>query len=167
MSEEFSGEIRIFQTRSQNQLIFAKTPFYQKKSKLLRIIRHFEKLKNFFFMHLRVRSWTYIQTSFRLKNHHATSSNQARCFCRIFVNQISNSCSNNNEQIRYLFLSICSISIGHLFEKKVFSFGCYCNDADENQIHKDTANTFSLTWRGCVMPFESKACLYVSSIPKP
>ena len=34
-------------------------------------------------MDLRFRNWTYIQTSFRLKNHHATTSSQARCVCRI------------------------------------------------------------------------------------
>ena len=71
-------------------------------------------------MDLRFRNWTYIQTSLRLKNNHATTSSQARCVCRIFVNQISISCRNNNEQIRYLFLSIYSLSI-----KKVFSFGHY------------------------------------------
>ena len=44
----FQIKKRIFQTRSQNQLIFAKTLFFQKKSKLLEKIRHFEKFKNFF-----------------------------------------------------------------------------------------------------------------------
>ena len=37
-----------FQIRSQNQLIFSKTLFCQKKNKLLEKIRHFEKFKNFF-----------------------------------------------------------------------------------------------------------------------
>ena len=32
-----------------------------------------------FFMDLRFRNWTYIQTSFQLKNRHATSSSHARC----------------------------------------------------------------------------------------
>ena len=57
-------------------------------------------------MDLRFRYWTYIQTSFRLKNYHATSSNQARSVCLIFVNQISISCRKNNKQIRYLFLTL-------------------------------------------------------------
>ena len=37
---------------------------------------------------LKFGNWTCIQTEFWLKNHHATSSNQARCVFRIFVNQI-------------------------------------------------------------------------------
>ena len=39
--------------------------------------------------------------------------------------------------------------------------------ADENQIHKNTANASSVTCRGFVMLFDSKTCLYVSSITKP
>ena len=39
--------------------------------------------------------------------------------------------------------------------------------SDENLIYKNTANTSSLTLRGCVMIFEPETCLYVSSIPKP
>ena len=37
--------------------------------------------------------------------------------------------------------------------------------AYENQIHKNTTKTYSMTLRGCVMIFESKTCLYVNSIP--
>ena len=62
------------------------------KSKLLEIIRHFEQFKNFLFMDLRFRDWTYIQTRFLLKNYHATSSSQTRCVCRNFVNLIFISC---------------------------------------------------------------------------
>ena len=47
-SEELSDEKRIFQIRSKYQVIFAKTLFFQKKSKLLEKIGHFEKFKNFF-----------------------------------------------------------------------------------------------------------------------
>ena len=72
------------------------------KSKLYEKTAILKKSKTFF-MDLMFRNWTYIQTSLLLKNHHATSSSQARCVCRIFVNQISISCHNNNEQIRYLF----------------------------------------------------------------
>ena len=96
----------------------------------------FWKIQKLFFMDLRFRNWTYIQTSFRLKNHHATSSSQARCICRVFVNQISTSCCNNNEKIRYLFLSTYSLSIAHLFhKKKFFRFVIIVMTADENQIH--------------------------------
>ena len=42
MAKELSDEKNIFQIRSQNQLIFAKTLICQKK------LRHFEILKNFF-----------------------------------------------------------------------------------------------------------------------
>ena len=41
-----------------------------------------------FSVSVRFRNCTCIKTSFRLKNHHATSSIQARCVCRIFVNQM-------------------------------------------------------------------------------
>ena len=51
-----------------------------------------------------------------LNLHTNIHTKQARCVCRMFVYQISISCQNNNEQIRYLFLSICSLSIGHLFD---------------------------------------------------
>ena len=43
-----SDEMGIFKIRSKNQLIFVKTLFWQKKSKLLEKICHFEKFKNFF-----------------------------------------------------------------------------------------------------------------------
>ena len=83
-------------------------------------------------MDLRFRNWTYIQTSFWLKNRHTTSSSQARFFCRILVNLISISCRNNNEQIRYLFLSICSLLIGHLFDKKKIHLVIIVITAHEN-----------------------------------
>ena len=44
-----------FQIRSQNQVIFAKTLFWRKKSKVLEKICHFEKFKTFF-MDLRFRN---------------------------------------------------------------------------------------------------------------
>ena len=41
-------------------------------------------------------------------------------FAVFFVNIISISCRSNNEQIRFFFLSICCLTIGHIFHKKVF-----------------------------------------------
>ena len=101
-----------------NQLIFSKTLFCQKKVSYWKKSAILKNLKKLFSMDLRFRNWTYIQTSFRLKKHYATSSSQDRCVCRIFVNKISISCFDNNEQIRYLYLSIFSLSIGHLFDRK-------------------------------------------------
>ena len=46
--KELSDENDFFPIQSQNQLIFLKTLFCQKKSKILERIRHFEKFKNFF-----------------------------------------------------------------------------------------------------------------------
>ena len=37
--------------------------------------------------------------------------------------------------------------------------------ADVNQIHQNMANTSSLIWKGCVIIFELKSCLYVNYIP--
>ena len=123
-SEKFSDEKRVFQIQSQNLLIFAKTLFCQKKVSYQKKSAFFLNQK-FFFM-----DWTYIQTSFRLKNHHATSLSQARCVYSIFVNQISISCHNTYEQIRYLFLSMCCLLIGHIFDKKFFfSFRNHFNDS--------------------------------------
>ena len=48
LSDELSDEKIIFEIRWQNQLIFTKTLFCLKKSKLLEKIRHFEKIKNVF-----------------------------------------------------------------------------------------------------------------------
>ena len=39
--------------------------------------------------------------------------------------------------------------------------------ANKNLIYKNTANTSSLFWTGCVMIYEPETCLYVSSIPVP
>ena len=78
----------------------------------------FWKIQNLFFMDLRFRNWSYIQTSFQLKNHHATSSSQARCFCRIFVNLIFINCHYNNDQM--IFLSNrCPIERLHI-DKKMY-----------------------------------------------
>ena len=63
------------------------------------------KIQKLFFMDLRFTSWTYIQTSFRLKNHQTTSSSQAGCVCRIFVNRIFTSCHYNIDQMKQTFLS--------------------------------------------------------------
>ena len=97
---------------------FAENTDFSKKKSAVEKNPPFWNIRIFFFMDLRFRNWTYIQTRFWLKNCHATSSSQARFVCCIFVNLISISCRNNNEQIRYLFLSICSLSIGHLFDKR-------------------------------------------------
>ena len=89
LSEELSDQKIIFQIWSQNQLIFC-----QKKVSYW---------KFFFFMNLRFRAWTYIQTSFWLKKHHATSSSQARLVFRIFVNLIFISWHYNNDGMKKLF----------------------------------------------------------------
>ena len=120
--------VKTFLIRSQNLLIFAKMLFCQKKVSYWKKSAILKKSKTFFHG-LRFRHWNYIQTSFRLKKYHATSSSQAKCVCCIFVNQIFISCRKNTEQIRYLFLSICSLWIGHLFEKKKFSFRHYFNES--------------------------------------
>ena len=54
LSEELSD---FFQIWLQNLLIFAKTLFWQKK------VSYWKKSAIFFFMDLRFRNWTYIQTS--------------------------------------------------------------------------------------------------------
>ena len=59
---------------------------------IFRKILPFCKIEKIFFMDLRFRNWTHIQTSFRLKNHHAISSSQARCVWHIFVNLMFISC---------------------------------------------------------------------------
>ena len=129
---------KIFSNPVTKSTDICKNAVVSEKIKLLEKIRHLET----FFMDLRhldhgSRNWTYIQTRFRLKNHHATSLSQARCVCRIFVNQISISYRNNDEQIRYLFLSICSLSIGHLFDKKkFFSFRHYCWWKSDSQKYR-------------------------------
>ena len=64
LCEEHSDEKKIFEIRSQNQMIFSKNAVLPEKSKLLKKIRQFEQIKNFFFMDLRVRHWTYIQNKF-------------------------------------------------------------------------------------------------------
>ena len=79
--------------------IFKNTVFPEKK-KAIGKNPSFWKNQKLFFMDLRFRNWTNIKTSFWRKNCHATSSSQARCVSRIFVNQISISCCNNNEQTR-------------------------------------------------------------------
>ena len=48
LSKEVSDDNTFFQIWVLNKLIFAKSLFCQKKSKLLEKIRHFEKIKNFF-----------------------------------------------------------------------------------------------------------------------
>ena len=103
MKQEFFKSGHINSWSLQKRCFARKKVSYWKKSAILQNSKTS-------FMDLRFRNWTYIQTSFWLKNRHATSSSQARCVFRIFVNQISISCRNNNEQIRYLFLSICSLS---------------------------------------------------------
>ena len=51
--------------------------------------------------------------------------------------------------------------------KKVSDLFIIVTTADRNLIYKNTANTSSLTRRGCMMIFEPETCLYVSSMPKP
>ena len=46
--EEFSDRKEIFQIGAQIHLILRKTLTFQRKSQLLKKIRHFEKFKNFF-----------------------------------------------------------------------------------------------------------------------
>ena len=46
--EELSDRKDIFQIRAQIHLILRKTLIFQRKSQLLKKIRHFEKFKNFF-----------------------------------------------------------------------------------------------------------------------
>ena len=94
--EELSDEKKVFQIRSQNQLIFAKT-----------------------FMDVRFRNRTCIKTNFRLKNHHAISLSQARCLCGIFVNMIFISCHYNNDQMKKLFYQIDALLKGYKVKKKL------------------------------------------------
>ena len=118
-SEELSDEKELFKSGHKISWYLQKRCF-ARKNKAIGKNLPFWKIKKLFFMDLRFRNCTYIQTSFWLKNRHATSSSQARCVFHIFVNQISISCRNNNEQIRYLFLSMCCLLIGHIFDKKFF-----------------------------------------------
>ena len=46
--EELSDKKEFFQIGAQNHLILRKTLIFQRKSQLLKKIRHFEKFKNFF-----------------------------------------------------------------------------------------------------------------------
>ena len=91
LSKELSDEKKNFSnsvTKSTDICKSAVLPekvSYWKKSRIL-------KNSKTFFMDLRYRNWTYIQTIFLLKNRHATSSSQARCVCPIFVNLMFNSC---------------------------------------------------------------------------
>ena len=47
------------------------------------------------------------------------------------------------------------------WQEKVSDFFNIVTTADRNLINKNTANTSSLTWRGCVMIFEPETCFYV------
>ena len=53
------------------------------------------------------------------------------------------------------------------WQEKVYDLFIIVTTADNNLIYKNTANTSSLTWRGCMTIFEPKTGLYVSAIPKP
>ena len=96
-----------------------KNAFLPEESNLLEKIRHFEKFKKNFFMDLRFRDSNYIQTSFRIKNHHATSSSHARCVCRIFVNLIFISCHKINDEMKKIISSNkCPIERLHIDKKR-------------------------------------------------
>ena len=53
------------------------------------------------------------------------------------------------------------------WQEKISDLFIIVMTADRSLIYKNTANTSSLTWRGCVMIFEPETCLYVISMPKP
>ena len=65
-----------------------KNAFLPEKSKLLEKNPMFWKIRKLFFIDLTFRNWTFIQTSFRLKNHHATPSSQPY-FCKLNFYQLS------------------------------------------------------------------------------
>ena len=120
---------------------------YWKKSTIL-------KNSEFFFMDLRFRNWTYIQTIFQFKNHHGTSSCQARCVCCIFVNLIFISCHYNNDQMKKLFIKLMSYWKATYWQEKLPDWFNIVTTADKNLINKNMSNTSNLTWRGCMMVFE-------------
>ena len=74
------------------------------------------------------------------------------------------SCHYNNEKMKKLILikkmPKWKASYG---KEKVSDLFIVVTTADKNLIYKNTANTSSLTWRGCVMIFEPETSLYVSS----
>ena len=105
---------------------------------------HYSKL---FFMDLRFRNWTYKQTSFWLKNRHATSSNKARCNCHIFVNLISSAVIKIMTKWKNFFIKIKRYLKASYWQEKVSDLFIIVTTAKINLILKITANTSSLTWR--------------------
>ena len=57
-----------------------------------------------FFMDLKLKKRTYIQTTFQIKNHHTTSSSQARSHCRNFLYLILSADVTKMKKIRYVYL---------------------------------------------------------------
>ena len=76
------------------------------------------------------------------------------------------SCCYNIEWIHKLFFyDEKPLLKAKKYQEKFSDLLIIITTADENLIHNNTVNTSSLIWRGCMIFFELKPCLYVNSIP--